>query len=195
VEQSFKPNGAQRERDRQSHGVAGYQRDLLSSLHFWCISRYQAGAWVRAEEGPVGQGVKSRRACEVEPMYIPALVGWGPRYLLVGDCLVRSERSHNPRHLPVTLSLLPPSSFSPCLQFRWPAFFTEVLWSIHSPCRCGSYFSFVEGLHSSARRHALSKMAMPAMSPTMTEGGISTWKKAEGESFSPGDVLLEIVCA
>jgi hypothetical protein len=34
---------------------------------------------------------------------------------------------------------------------------------------------------------------MPAMSPTMTEGGISSWKKKEGESFSAGDVLLEIV--
>lgn len=29
----------------------------------------------------------------------------------------------------------------------------------------------------------------------MTEGGISQWKKAEGESFVSGDVLLEIVCA
>ena len=34
---------------------------------------------------------------------------------------------------------------------------------------------------------------MPAMSPTMTEGGIAHWKKQEGESFSTGDVLLEIV--
>jgi hypothetical protein len=34
---------------------------------------------------------------------------------------------------------------------------------------------------------------MPAMSPTMTEGGIASWKKAEGEAFSAGDVLLEIV--
>lgn len=34
---------------------------------------------------------------------------------------------------------------------------------------------------------------MPAMSPTMTEGGISSWKKAEGDSFAAGDVLLEIV--
>ena len=34
---------------------------------------------------------------------------------------------------------------------------------------------------------------MPAMSPTMTEGGITQWKKKEGESFSAGDVLLEIV--
>ncbi|EIW86603.1 pyruvate dehydrogenase [Coniophora puteana RWD-64-598 SS2] len=47
-------------------------------------------------------------------------------------------------------------------------------------------------MHVSARRHALSKFAMPAMSPTMTEGGIASWKKAEGESFSAGDVLLEI---
>ncbi|KAF8711664.1 Acetyltransferase component of pyruvate dehydrogenase complex, partial [Rhizoctonia solani] len=50
----------------------------------------------------------------------------------------------------------------------------------------------VRGLHSSARRHALSKFSMPAMSPTMTEGGIASWKKKEGESFSAGDVLLEI---
>lgn len=48
-------------------------------------------------------------------------------------------------------------------------------------------------LHSSARRHALSKFAMPAMSPTMTEGGIAAWKKNEGDPFSAGDVLLEIV--
>ncbi|KAH7106709.1 dihydrolipoamide acetyltransferase [Auriculariales sp. MPI-PUGE-AT-0066] len=47
-------------------------------------------------------------------------------------------------------------------------------------------------LHASAQRHALSKFVMPAMSPTMTEGGISEWKKNEGESFSAGDVLLEI---
>jgi pyruvate dehydrogenase E2 component (dihydrolipoamide acetyltransferase) len=33
---------------------------------------------------------------------------------------------------------------------------------------------------------------MPAMSPTMSEGGIASWKKKEGESFSAGDVLLEI---
>ncbi|THH07622.1 hypothetical protein EW145_g3256 [Phellinidium pouzarii] len=48
------------------------------------------------------------------------------------------------------------------------------------------------GIHSSARRNALSKFSMPAMSPTMSEGGISSWKKKEGESFSAGDVLLEV---
>jgi len=31
------------------------------------------------------------------------------------------------------------------------------------------------------------------MSPTMTEGGIAGWKKKEGEAFTTGDVLLEIV--
>jgi hypothetical protein len=31
------------------------------------------------------------------------------------------------------------------------------------------------------------------MSPTMTEGGIAGWKKQEGEEFTAGDVLLEIV--
>ncbi|KAF9569685.1 pyruvate dehydrogenase [Agrocybe pediades] len=48
------------------------------------------------------------------------------------------------------------------------------------------------GFHVSSRRHALSAFNMPAMSPTMTEGGIASWKKKEGESFSAGDVLLEI---
>ena len=33
---------------------------------------------------------------------------------------------------------------------------------------------------------------MPAMSPTMTEGNIANWKVKEGDSFSSGDVLLEI---
>lgn len=49
------------------------------------------------------------------------------------------------------------------------------------------------GFHVSASRHALSKFGMPAMSPTMTEGGIASWKKKEGETFAAGDVLLEIV--
>ncbi|UZJ51116.1 hypothetical protein CBS101457_000436 [Exobasidium rhododendri] len=47
-------------------------------------------------------------------------------------------------------------------------------------------------LHSSATRHALSKFMMPAMSPTMTEGGIASWKKKAGDTFAAGDVLLEI---
>ncbi|KAG8918832.1 pyruvate dehydrogenase complex dihydrolipoamide acetyltransferase component (E2) [Tulasnella sp. 419] len=46
--------------------------------------------------------------------------------------------------------------------------------------------------HVSARSNALSKFSMPAMSPTMTEGGIAHWKKKEGETFTAGDVLLEI---
>lgn len=33
---------------------------------------------------------------------------------------------------------------------------------------------------------------MPALSPTMTEGNIATWKLKEGDSFSAGDVILEI---
>ncbi|KAI0818881.1 single hybrid motif-containing protein [Irpex lacteus] len=45
---------------------------------------------------------------------------------------------------------------------------------------------------TSTSRRAVSKFTMPAMSPTMTEGGISSWKKKEGESFAAGDVLLEI---
>ncbi|KAJ3890282.1 dihydrolipoamide acetyltransferase [Lentinula edodes] len=51
---------------------------------------------------------------------------------------------------------------------------------------------FARRLHASARRNVLSQFNMPAMSPTMSEGGIASWKKKEGESFSAGDVLLEI---
>jgi len=63
---------------------------------------------------------------------------------------------------------------------------------------CSSYNSELvaqqrAGFHASTRRSALSVFNMPAMSPTMTEGGIASWKKQEGESFAQGDVLLEIV--
>jgi pyruvate/2-oxoglutarate dehydrogenase complex dihydrolipoamide acyltransferase (E2) component len=33
---------------------------------------------------------------------------------------------------------------------------------------------------------------MPALSPTMTEGNIASWRVKEGDSFAAGDVLLEI---
>ncbi|KAJ7771577.1 single hybrid motif-containing protein [Mycena metata] len=47
-------------------------------------------------------------------------------------------------------------------------------------------------LHQSHARRAITNLEMPAMSPTMTEGGIAAWKKKDGESFVAGDVLLEI---
>lgn len=33
---------------------------------------------------------------------------------------------------------------------------------------------------------------MPALSPTMTSGGIGAWQKKAGDSIAPGDVLVEI---
>ncbi|KAJ9115347.1 hypothetical protein QFC24_007012 [Naganishia onofrii] len=48
-------------------------------------------------------------------------------------------------------------------------------------------------LRTTAIAQELTKFTMPAMSPTMTEGGIASWKKKEGEAFAAGDVLLEIV--
>ncbi|KAJ7815501.1 single hybrid motif-containing protein [Mycena olivaceomarginata] len=47
-------------------------------------------------------------------------------------------------------------------------------------------------LHQTHARRAITHLEMPAMSPTMTEGGIAGWKKKTGESFTAGDVLLEI---
>ncbi|KAI8144083.1 hypothetical protein BJV82DRAFT_608258 [Fennellomyces sp. T-0311] len=50
----------------------------------------------------------------------------------------------------------------------------------------------IAGFHTSASRAAITRFNMPAMSPTMTEGTIHQWKVKEGESFSAGDVLLEL---
>lgn len=52
--------------------------------------------------------------------------------------------------------------------------------------------SFLTGFRSSARCLAAQNFTMPALSPTMTEGNIASWKVKEGDTFSAGDVLLEI---
>src|SRR5262245_48239983 len=36
------------------------------------------------------------------------------------------------------------------------------------------------------------KVLMPALSPTMTEGKLASWKKKEGDTVKSGDVLAEI---
>ena len=36
------------------------------------------------------------------------------------------------------------------------------------------------------------KILMPALSPTMTEGTLSKWLKKEGDKINPGDILAEI---
>ncbi|KAJ1645672.1 hypothetical protein LPJ64_002756 [Coemansia asiatica] len=46
--------------------------------------------------------------------------------------------------------------------------------------------------HTAAVNAEASQFTMPALSPTMTEGGIARWEKKEGESFSAGDLLLQI---
>lgn len=48
------------------------------------------------------------------------------------------------------------------------------------------------GIHTSKPALAAHNFTMPAMSPTMTEGNIAAWKVKEGDSFSAGDLLLEI---
>lgn len=65
--------------------------------------------------------------------------------------------------------------------------------AVRNATKAAGYSS--RGLSSSSASLAYSKFAMPAMSPTMTEGGIASWKKNEGDTFAAGDVLLEIVRA
>ncbi|GAB7357743.1 hypothetical protein MBLNU459_g0398t1 [Dothideomycetes sp. NU459] len=48
------------------------------------------------------------------------------------------------------------------------------------------------GFRAAAANHAAQSFTMPALSPTMTEGNIAAWRVKEGDSFSAGDVLLEI---
>ncbi|KAK8081803.1 biotin-requiring enzyme [Apiospora saccharicola] len=48
------------------------------------------------------------------------------------------------------------------------------------------------GFRTSAASLAAQNFTMPALSPTMTEGNIASWKLKEGDTFSAGDVILEI---
>lgn len=47
-------------------------------------------------------------------------------------------------------------------------------------------------MHTTSRLQELYKFTMPAMSPTMDDGGIASWKRNVGDTFAAGDVLLEI---
>ncbi|KAK4172286.1 hypothetical protein QBC36DRAFT_77846 [Triangularia setosa] len=49
-----------------------------------------------------------------------------------------------------------------------------------------------KSFRTSAAALAAQNFTMPALSPTMTEGNIASWKIKEGEKFQAGDVLLEI---
>ncbi|KAI1106297.1 pyruvate dehydrogenase protein x component [Jackrogersella minutella] len=59
-------------------------------------------------------------------------------------------------------------------------------------CRRVTQDAATRGFRTSATSFAAQNFTMPALSPTMTEGNIATWKLKEGDSFSAGDVLLEI---
>ncbi|KAH8880708.1 hypothetical protein GQ53DRAFT_754831 [Thozetella sp. PMI_491] len=48
------------------------------------------------------------------------------------------------------------------------------------------------GFRTSSRALAAQNFTMPALSPTMTEGNIASWRVKEGDKFAAGDVLLEI---
>lgn len=49
-------------------------------------------------------------------------------------------------------------------------------------------------MSTSAMRLAVHEMTMPAMSPTMDKGNLGNWKLKEGDSFTAGTVMLEVVC-
>ncbi|PFH59999.1 hypothetical protein XA68_11582 [Ophiocordyceps unilateralis] len=68
--------------------------------------------------------------------------------------------------------------------------------SLAAACRVSARrmrcLAVARGLATSSRCLAAHNFIMPALSPTMTEGNIASWKVKDGESYSAGDVLLEI---
>ncbi|KAF3937225.1 hypothetical protein ABW19_dt0207382 [Dactylella cylindrospora] len=48
------------------------------------------------------------------------------------------------------------------------------------------------GISSTSQNCEAHNFTMPALSPTMTEGTIASWKIKEGDKFSAGDVILEV---
>ncbi|KAH7170322.1 hypothetical protein EDB81DRAFT_851171 [Dactylonectria macrodidyma] len=58
--------------------------------------------------------------------------------------------------------------------------------------RLASTRAVARNFATSSRCLAAQNFTMPALSPTMTEGNIASWKVKDGETFSAGDVLLEI---
>ncbi|KAL6403972.1 pyruvate dehydrogenase E2 component (dihydrolipoamide acetyltransferase) [Ilyonectria robusta] len=68
--------------------------------------------------------------------------------------------------------------------------------SFAAACRASARLSstrvVARNFTTSSRCLAAQNFTMPALSPTMTEGNIASWKVKDGETFSAGDVLLEI---
>lgn len=126
---------------------------------------------------------------------------WGSRGVNVHLSTCPIQRLHTTRapsrFLLLTLLAMQAVGFIPALGRS--AQCTRIL-LLHRRCMPSQYFdlraltrAISTGLHQTEARHAITNLEMPAMSPTMTEGGIASWKKKAGESFNTGDVLLEIV--
>lgn len=48
------------------------------------------------------------------------------------------------------------------------------------------------GFAAAAELPPFTELPMPSLSPTMTQGNVSEWKKNEGDKINPGDVLADI---
>ncbi|POR33497.1 Pyruvate dehydrogenase complex protein X component, mitochondrial, partial [Tolypocladium paradoxum] len=81
--------------------------------------------------------------------------------------------------------------FSPACSLNW-APMASLTAACRASARLVSSRAAARGFTSSARCPAAHNFIMPALSPTMTEGNIASWKVKEGDTFSAGDVLLEI---
>ncbi|GAX73834.1 hypothetical protein CEUSTIGMA_g1284.t1 [Chlamydomonas eustigma] len=66
---------------------------------------------------------------------------------------------------------------------------SELTSSVHWCPHHGMLFSLSRAF-ASFPAHTM--MSMPSLSPTMTQGNITKWKKAEGDQVSPGQVIAEV---
>ncbi|KAG9290904.1 hypothetical protein G9A89_011054 [Geosiphon pyriformis] len=64
------------------------------------------------------------------------------------------------------------------------------LFKNYTKLRCS--YIITKGFHASPLRKDVTPLRMPALSPTMLEGSVTTWLKEEGQAFAAGDPLLEI---
>lgn len=82
---------------------------------------------------------------------------------------------------------------TPCSCVAWVAA-TRPLACCACPLLQASQRSAPKQLHAPAAPRLLhpQDLPMPALSPTMSQGNIVTWKKKEGDQVAPGDILCEV---
>jgi len=103
-------------------------------------------------------------------------------YVLAIDALLSHRCSIPISHIPIYITIL---LYRPLSSTVFVPFQSSLGGSPFSPWASGRFRFF-----SSLPPH--SELAMPALSPTMSQGNIIEWKVTEGQEVAPGDVIAEV---